>query len=222
MSGLIVTIDGPAGSGKSSVARLLAGKLEAAFLDTGAMYRTVTLAAMNRGLDLTNEDRIMSVFDSDNFDFKAENNRMTVYINEKDFTEQIRDPQVTANARHIASAPGVREKLVWMQRDFAAENPRMITEGRDQGTVVFPDADFKFFLTAALGERAKRRAKEMGVEPETEEFEKIKNDLKQRDSSDESRRVAPLRKAEDALEIDTTEMSLDEVVDRLAGIIRKS
>jgi cytidylate kinase len=222
MSRLIVTIDGPGGSGKSTVARLLADRLSAVFLDTGAMYRAVTLAAMNRGLDLTDESQLLSVFDTEDFDFRAESDRMTVLINGEDFTGKIRTVEVTSNARYIASAAKVRDRLVQMQQDFASENPRMVTEGRDQGTVVFPDADFKFFLTASLEERAKRRAAEMGVTRDSDEFETIKNDLKERDTSDESRKVAPLKIPDDAVEIDTTELSLDEVVNKIARIIEKS
>lgn len=221
MSGLIITIDGPGGSGKSTAARLLAGRLSAVFLDTGAMYRAVTLAAMNRNLDLTDENLLLSVFETDEFDFRSDGNRMTVLINKKDVTGKIRSAEVTANARYIASAPKVREKLVRMQRDFAAGNPRMVTEGRDQGTVVFPDADFKFFLTASLRERAKRRAAELGITRDSAEFETIKNSLKERDASDKSREVAPLKTADDAIKIDTTELSLDEVVNKLARIVEQ-
>lgn len=218
---MIITIDGPGGSGKSTAARLLAGRLSAVFLDTGAMYRAVTLAAMNRNLDLTDENLLLSVFETDEFDFRSDGNRMTVLINKKDVTGKIRSAEVTANARYIASAPKVREKLVRMQRDFAAGNPRMVTEGRDQGTVVFPDADFKFFLTASLRERAKRRAAELGITRDSAEFETIKNSLKERDASDKSREVAPLKTADDAIKIDTTELSLDEVVNKLARIVEQ-
>jgi cytidylate kinase len=219
MPGLIVTIDGPAGSGKSSVARKLAEKLSAVFLDTGAMYRAVTLTAMNQKIDLENQNQLLSIFGKNDFRFVPEDNKMKVYINGEDFTAKIRTPQVTSNAKYIASAPEIRKKLVKMQRQFALNKSKVVTEGRDQGTVVFPDADFKFFLTASLTERAKRRAAQMGVADDKIRLEKIANDLQKRDKSDESRKVAPLKPARDAVKIDTTDLTLEQVVDKLAEII---
>src|SRR4030042_846802 len=157
MAELIVTIDGPAGSGKSTVAGLLAQKLGASFLDTGPMYPAVTLAAMQTGGDLRNEDELLAVTQKTMFQFSVEKGKTAVRINGADATEQIRSPEVTANARYIASAPKVRDTLGRMQRQFAAEHEKIVTEGRDQGTVAFADADIKFFLIAEPGERARRR-----------------------------------------------------------------
>jgi len=134
---LIITIDGPAASGKSTAARLLARKLGASFLDTGAMYRAVTLAAMAAGVDLNDQQKLLDITRKCEFQFSIKSGKMTVRIDNTDVTEQIRSPEVTANARYIAAAPGVREKLVQMQRQFAAERHKIVTEGRDQGTVAF-------------------------------------------------------------------------------------
>jgi cytidylate kinase len=164
MANLTITIDGPAASGKSTVARLLADKIGASFLDTGAMYRAVTLAAIQAGIDLSNEEKLLSVLRSSNFQFAAKEGKTIVRINGIDVTEQIRRPQVTANARHIASAAKLREHLVQMQRKFAMGQQKIVTEGRDQGTVAFPNADIKFYLTADTAERARRRQAELGAE----------------------------------------------------------
>ena len=164
MANLIITIDGPAASGKSTVARMLAERLDASFLDTGAMYRAVTLAAMQAGADMSDEEQLLNVLDKRNFRFTVKNNKMIVSIDGVDVTDKIRSPEVTANAKHIASSPKVRERLVEMQREFAAGEDKIVTEGRDQGTVAFPGAYLKFYLTATPAERARRRAMEEGRE----------------------------------------------------------
>ncbi|MHC4618909.1 MAG: (d)CMP kinase [Planctomycetota bacterium] len=214
MADLIITIDGPAASGKSTVARLLAERLGASFLDTGAMYRAATLAAMRAGVDMTDEEELLGVLEKNEFRFGIKEGKMTVHINDADVTEQIRRPEVTANARHIASAGRLREKLVRMQRQFAAGQEKIVTEGRDQGTVAFPDADIKFYLTAALPERARRRQAELGTRADMS-LEQIQNAIEERDRSDKSRGVGPLKPADDAAVIDTTDLSIDEVVERL-------
>jgi len=141
MADLIITIDGPAASGKSTAARLLARKLGASFLDTGAMYRAVTLAAMQASVDMSDEDKLLGVMETSEFQFSLRDGKMVVCINGIDVTEQIREPQITANARYIASLPKAREKLVEMQRQFAAGRQKIVTEGRDQGTVAFQHGD---------------------------------------------------------------------------------
>ncbi len=221
MSRLIVTIDGPAASGKSTAARLLAQKLGASFLDTGAMYRAVTLAAMQAGVDLNNETELLAVLQKKGLKFGIKESKMTVFVDGVDATEQIRRPDVTANARHIASAVKVREKLVEMQRQFAIDQERIVTEGRDQGTVAFPDADIKFFLTADSIERARRRRAELLAKGSRESLEKIQKDIEERDKSDRSRDVGPLRLAADAITVDTTDLNIDEVVEKLLDLMRK-
>ncbi len=218
---MIVTIDGPAASGKSTVARLLAEKLGASFLDTGAMYRAVTLAAMKMCADLSDEQKLLDIARKCDFQFSCEAGKTKVRLDSVDVTEQIRDPEVTANARHIAGAPDVRSELVRMQRQFAAEREKVVTEGRDQGTVAFPDAHVKFFLTADPAERARRRQGDLKVKGNSLSLDKIKKDIEQRDESDQSRDVGPLRPAEDAIAVDTTALNIDEVVEKLLTHVKE-
>jgi cytidylate kinase len=221
MADLVITIDGPAASGKSTAARLLARKLKASFLDTGAMYRAVTLAAMRAGIDLSNEKSLLDIIWSCEFQFSELGGTMTVRIDEADVTEQIRSLEVTANARFIAAAPRVRQELVKMQRHFAADHRKIVTEGRDQGTVAFGDADIKFYLTADSFERARRRQAELQAKGIDGDLEQIQEAIEKRDESDESRTVGPLKPADDAIVIDTTYLSIEQVVEKLAGYVKK-
>jgi cytidylate kinase len=220
MSNLIVTIDGPAASGKSTVARLLAKKLGASFLDTGAMYRAVTLAAMQAGVDLK-EEELLGIINKTKFQFSIKQGRLAVCIDGVDVTEQIRQPQVTTNARYIASAPKVRESLVQMQREFAAKQEKIVTEGRDQGTVAFSDADIKFYLTAEPGTRAKRRQAELRIKGVNETLEQVQKSIEERDKTDQSREAGPLKPAEDAVIVDTTYLNIEEVVAKLLGYVNE-
>jgi len=233
MAVLIITIDGPAASGKSTVARLLAGRLNASFLDTGAMYRAVTLAAMRASIDLSDEQKLLDVMLKHEFQFSDQAGKMIVCIDGADVTEDIRNPEVTANARYIAAAPKVRERLVQMQRQFASGRQKIVTEGRDQGTVAFSDADIKFFLTADLAERARRRQAELGISesqsatgvPISPRFcemgsPDIQKAIEQRDKSDQERAVGPLKPAEDAIIVDTTNLSIEQVVEKLADYVK--
>ncbi len=218
MADLIVTIDGPAGSGKSTMAKRLAERLGATFLDTGAMYRGITLAAVQDGADLTDEEQLVRVVQGHRFDFEAASGRMLVRIDGDDVTERIRDPDLTAKVRHVAVAPRVREQLVAMQRAFAARHGRIVTEGRDQGTVVFPDAHLKFFLTADAAERARRRADELRAKGAEVDLEEIRQAIEARDRSDENRAVGPLKPAQNAVMIDSTGRSIEESVERICRL----
>jgi cytidylate kinase len=221
MASLIITIDGPAASGKSTAARLLAKKLDAAFLDTGAMYRAVTLAAINDGADLSQESELLKVLSDNEICFDAENDQMTVKINGIDVTEDIRLPEVTAKTHYIASSGKIREKLVAMQREFASLHEKIVTEGRDQGTVAFADAKLKFFLVASAEERAKRRYKDLQNNSKELSFEQIQASIEKRDKMDESRSISPLKPAEDAIVVDTTNLSIDQVVNKLIFYVNK-
>lgn len=221
MANLVITIDGPAASGKSTVARLLANKLGASFLDTGAMYRAVTLAAIEAGVDLHDQDKLLDVLEKHKFEFSALQEKMTVRIDGKDVTEQLREQRVTDNAKYIASAPKVREKLVQMQREFAAGREKIVTEGRDQGTVAFSDANVKFFLTAEPGERARRRQAELKAKGSDESIDKIRRAIEERDKKDRLRSVGPLKPADDAVLIDTTGLNIEEVVETLFGYVKE-
>jgi cytidylate kinase len=221
MADLVITIDGPAASGKSTVARLLANKLDASFLDTGAMYRAVTLAAMEAGVDLKDERKLLEIVRRSEFQFSVEAGRTIVCIDNVDVTERIREPEITANARHIAGAPEVRDELVQMQRQYAADSHRVVTEGRDQGTVAFADADVKFFLTAEAGERARRRQADLEDKGSNQSLEQIQRAIEERDRSDESRAVGPLKPADDAVVVDTTDLSIGQVVEKLLLLVKK-
>jgi cytidylate kinase len=221
MARLVVTIDGPAGSGKSTAARLLANKLGASFLDTGAMYRAVTLAAMHKRVDMSEEAELIKVLDDTDFRFESQEGRMVVFVDGEDVTELIRRPEVTEHAKFPSSSEKVRDRLVKMQRDFAQKQQRIVTEGRDQGTVAFADADVKFFLTANVDERARRRQAELLRKGINKSIKQIRKAIEKRDKSDENRTVGPLKPAEDAIVVDTTYMDVDEVVEELLEIVKK-
>lgn len=222
MAKLIITIDGPAGSGKSTAAKLLAEKIGAAFLDTGAMYRAVTLAAMQNQLDLSDVETIEKLIDRTDFKFEISNNQMTVKINNKDATEQIREPKVTENVHFVASQPSLRSRLVRMQQDFAKNHQKIVTEGRDQGTVVFPDAKFKFFLTAQSSERTKRRAEELTRKGIKVNMAKLHKEIENRDASDKNRDAGPLIPAQDAIIIDNTNFTSEQTLNEILKIINKN
>jgi len=219
MANLIITIDGPAASGKSTVARLLAEEIGASFLDTGAMYRAVTLAAMNAGVDMTDQDELLRIIISSDFEFEVRRSKTSVRLDGADVTDRIRMPDVTANARYAASAPKVRAMLVQMQRKAAESHEKIVTEGRDQGTVAFADADFKFFLTADPEERARRRQAELPNIPQEQNIEQTRRAIEARDKSDRDRQVGPLKPAEDAIIVDTTNMTIEQVVRKLTELI---
>lgn len=221
MAKLIITIDGPAGSGKSSTAKLLAAKLGAAFLDTGAMYRAATLAVMNNNGDFNDVSQIEKIIDSEKFEFAISDSLMNVKINGEDVTEKIRDPQVTANVKFVASQSSLRDRLVKLQREFAAKYEKIVTEGRDQGTVVFPDANLKLFLTASNARRAERRAKELAEKGYKVDVSNVKQEIDARDFQDISRKVAPLAPAADSIVIDNSNMTLQQAVDSILEIIKK-
>ena len=222
MANLVITIDGPAASGKSTIARMLAERLGASFLDTGAMYRAVTLAAMQAGVDMSDEEKLLDILETKKFQFAAKEGKMTVSIDGVDVTEQIRRQEVTANARHIASAAKIRAKLVQMQRQFAADEEKIVAEGRDQGTVAFPNADIKFFLDADIAERARRRQSELQSKGDGENLEQIQRDIEKRDKSDESRAVGPLKPANDAIVVDTTDLTIEQVVEKLLCCVKEN
>ncbi len=221
MADLVITIDGPAASGKSTMARLLAARLSAAFLDTGAMYRAVTLAAIRDGADLTDEEQLLDVIKRHRFDFESAGDKMLVRIDGQDVTEALRDSELTVQVRPVASAPQVRSRLVAMQRAFAAGHRRVVTEGRDQGTVAFPDADVKIFLTADAAERARRRVADLKAQGVDADLERTRRAIESRDRGDENRAIGPLRPAADAVAFDSTGLSIEQAAGRLYQIVEE-
>ncbi len=204
----IITIDGPAASGKSTVAKRIAQALGCVFLDTGAMYRAVTLACMQAGIDLKNPEAVIQVMDEHTFEF----DQTRVNISGQDVSLAIRDPQVTDRVKFIAGAPAIRARLVALQREFAQTHPVFVTEGRDQGTVAFPQAQVKIFLTADPVERAKRRLAELQAKGLAQDLDSLVQAVVDRDRGDEQRETGPLKAAHDARQVDTTGLALDEVV----------
>ena len=206
---MIIAIDGLAGSGKSTTARNVASKLGFLYLDTGAMYRAVTMAVLSDSIDLKDEKAIKSCVASIEIDFDRIGSR--VFLNGKDISHEIRGEKVTSNVSAVSALPQVREKMVQLQRKIAGERDSIV-EGRDIGTVVFPDADIKFFMIAEITERAKRRCKDLLKLNVERELEQIVQDLKLRDELDSSRELSPLKKAVDAIEVNTTTMTINQQI----------
>jgi cytidylate kinase len=177
---------------------------------------------MQAGVDLNNQEELLDVLQKHTFRFSVRSGRMRISLDAVDITQMIRNPQVTTNARYIAAAPKVREKLVHMQRRFAAGRRKIVTEGRDQGTVAFADAHVKFYLTADPAERARRRRAEQRTTSGGESLEQTQKALEERDKSDQSRAAGPLKPAEDAIVVDTTHLTIDEVVEKLFKLVKET
>lgn len=212
---MILTIDGPAGAGKSSVTRKLADRLGFQFLDTGAMYRAVTWAAMNAEIDFKEESRLVTLVES----LELQLNDDAVVVNGTDVTGQIRERMVTLNVSAIADSIPIRMHLVELQRRLAAAGD-YVCEGRDQGTVVFPDAFCKIYLTASPEQRAQRRMDQLTAAGQFVDYDQILREQAIRDRQDQSRPFGALARAEDAVEVNTDHKSMDEVVDELERIAR--
>ena len=218
---MIIAIDGPAGSGKSTIARLIAKDKGLIYLDTGAMYRLVTLKALNKGIlgnnDLNYLEEIKKLLDNLNIDIKENG----FYLDDVDVSEEIRKPVVSENVSDVAAIREVREKMVDLQRKFS-ESKNVILDGRDIGTVVFPNADLKIFLVADAKERAKRRYRELIEKGENVEIEEIYENILKRDKIDSTRKESPLKKAKDAVEVDTTSKSIEEVKNEILRMINSN
>jgi cytidylate kinase len=212
---MIVTIDGPAGAGKSSAAKLLARRLGFEFLDTGAMYRAVTWAALRGGVDLTDRHALETLVSNMQLDMSPGR----VALNGEDITGMIRAKEITNASGAIASSPAVRRRLVEMQQTIALGRD-LVCEGRDQGTVVFPDAFCKFFLTADPVERAKRRQLEMAGRGEQVPWQEVLAAQQTRDARDSARDIGPMVPAVDAIHLDTTTLALEQVVDQMEAKVR--
>lgn len=216
----VITIDGPAGSGKSTVSRDVARRLGLVYLDTGAMYRAVALAAQWRGLDEKNGFHLGELCHELDLSFQPDGETTRLFLQGEDVTSAIRTPEMDMRSSAVSAVAEVRSAMTRLQRRLAVRAGGVVAEGRDMGTVVFPDAAHKFFLTASPAQRAKRRYAERIERGERISLQRVEEDLARRDRQDESRVLAPLRPAEDALVIDTTALTKDEVVSRILQCIR--
>lgn len=214
-----IAIDGPSGAGKSTIAKAVSKKLGFIYVDTGALYRSIGLYVLNKGKDTANQMDVAALLPEINVQIRYVDGVQHVYLNEKDVSDDIRRPPVSMAASNVSAHPEVREFLLNLQRQFAKEN-NVVMDGRDIGTVVLPNADIKIFLTASSEERARRRYKELTEKGEKVEFEQIHEEIKQRDYNDSHRAIAPLKQAEDAILVDTTECTLEESIDKLETVIR--
>ena len=216
-----VAIDGPASSGKSTISKLIAKENHFVYLDTGAMYRVVTLAVLKNQISLDDHRAIEQLVQTIEIGFSMQDGKQSVFMNGEDVTDEIRSVEVTRNVSAVSALKEVRTRLVHLQREIA-ENHSIIMDGRDIGTVVLPQAEIKIFLVASVEERAKRRFienQEKGIEMS---YEELVEDIRRRDHIDSTRKESPLKKAEDTIEIDTTTMTIDDVVKTVTALIQKN
>ena len=217
---LQIAIDGPAGAGKSSVAKVLARRLGCIYLDTGAMYRAVTWLALQKQVAFDDMEGIKDLLQTIELEFKDVDGMQHLYCNGTDVTEAIRTPEISANVSAVSMIPQVREAMTAQQQKIAAGSD-VLMDGRDIGTTVLPNARYKFFLTASLEERARRRALELEQKGIAVDMEQLIADIALRDKKDSEREVSPLKQAEDAVLIDTSSLTFDEVIENLFMRIKK-
>lgn len=211
---MIIAIDGPAGSGKSTIARMLAKRLGFKYLDTGAMYRALTWKALQHGIDLKDAHALCQLMDQTAIELRSKNDGLQIFTDGVNVTEKIRLPAVTNSVHYVSNTPGVRQRMVKLQRTLASEG-NIIAEGRDMSTVVFPHAEKKFFLDAEIEERARRRYGEINLPDSEISYTDVIKDIEIRDKRDTTRDHSPLRKSDDAIYLNTTKMSIEEVIGRI-------
>ena len=221
LNNVVVAIDGPAGTGKSSVARGLARALNARYLDTGAMYRIVTLAALRAGVDLTDPDAVDSIASGAQLSVSYDPEGVSSYLGEEDVSSEIRGDQVTRAVSAVSSVPAVRARLVALQRQLAEGPGNVVVEGRDIGTVVLPDVPVKIFLTASADTRARRRNDQNVASGMADDYDGVLADVRRRDHLDSTRAVSPLRAASDAVVVDTSDMTEAEVITHLMDLVKQ-
>jgi len=218
--GIIITIDGPSGAGKGTVARIVASKLGLNYMDTGAMYRAVALLVKRSLIDYDDEDELRKLLLEIHIAFENNSdNNLRILLNKEDVTDKLRDPEMSTLSSNLATKRSVRTTLKGIQRRMGI-NSNIIAEGRDMGTYVFPDADFKFYLDARLNERAKRRWQQLRESAIEVKLEDVKNEIQKRDRQDRERQDSPLHPASNAVIIDTTNLKIEEVVEKITSIVR--
>ena len=217
---MIIAIDGPAGSGKSTTSRLVAKKLRISYLNTGSMYRAITLYFLNNNYSLEKDD-MLEVIKNIDIDVSDSAERESVILDGIDVTSKLRTLKVSTFVSKISSNNLIRQKMVEIQRKIS-QNKSIVIDGRDIGTVVFPNADYKFFITASIEERAKRRFEELQIKDKSVNFESVMKEIRDRDYLDSTRKLSPLKKANDAILIDTTHLNVDEQVNLILEKINKS
>jgi cytidylate kinase len=216
---LVITVDGPAGAGKSTVSRALAGRLSYIYLDTGALYRAVAYAVVKEGISPDDEGCLLNLLRRTKIFLRNTDGRMKIFVNDEDVTEKIKTEEIGLLASKVSAIPFVRETLLSIQREVA-KGGSIVAEGRDMGTVVFPDADCKFFLDAGVEERVRRRYNELEAKGTHREYHEVERNLLIRDRQDRERKTAPLRVPQDAFIIDSTDMTVSEVVEKMVTIVR--
>ena len=215
-----IAIDGPAGAGKSSIAKILAKRMGYIYVDTGALYRAVGYFVVSRNISTTNPDAVVACLDSVDVQMKYVDGQQRVFTNGEDVTDKIRTPEISMAASNVSAIPKVREFLFDLQQDIAKNN-NVVMDGRDIGTVVLPNADVKIFLTASPEERAKRRYKELIEKGQSAVFEEVLADVITRDHNDSTRATAPLKQADDAVLIDTSDLDFEQSVEALYKIAKE-
>jgi len=218
---MIVAIDGPAASGKSTTAKMVAKKLEMTYLDTGAMYRAVTLALLRSNTDLDDYDSVCRVIDELELDIYDKGSKTIVKLDGEDVSQAIRSMPVTENVSVVSAMKYVRQTMVEIQRNIGKKT-NCVVEGRDIGTVVFPDAEFKIFMVADVNMRAERRFKDFYEMGENRSFQEVLADLKRRDEKDSTRAYSPLQKADEAIEIDTSMLSINQQVEKIINLVKNN
>ncbi|MCM8781199.1 MAG: (d)CMP kinase [Candidatus Omnitrophica bacterium] len=219
---MIIAIDGPAGAGKSTVAKIIAQKLGFFYIDTGAIYRALTLKAIEEGIDIRDTTRLIAMAKDTEIELiNDQNGSLKVFLDGRDVTLEIRQPRITKLVSDISKIREIREIMLGLQRKLGSTRDSVL-DGRDIGTVVFPEAEKKFYLDAQFQERVYRRYRELRQLSQDVTLESVEDDLRNRDSIDSSREFAPLKKADDAIYIDTTHMSIDEVVSKVTEHIQKA
>jgi cytidylate kinase len=219
-NGLIIAIDGPAGAGKTTISKTLATKLGYSYIDTGALYRGFALKASREGIDIHDDDKLKKMCEETDLCFKNKNGELKLYLDGVDVSKEIREPHMSIRASDISARPVIRKALLNVQRKLG-ENGEVILEGRDIGSVVFPDADLKFYLDANVEERAKRRHRDFINAGKSVDLNGLIEDIKKRDLNDSKREHAPLTKTDDAIYVDSTNYTINEVIELMIREVKK-